>query len=210
MNKNTKQNTKTKKTKNQKNKLVKFPKTHPPPFTSQSVRNFRLRCVSTASNSGTSLAYNQLAGLLGVIATGITTSVYLSSVFRFKRMVIWGPVQNAGTPVTVSITWFETNADFESPPKTMTDTSVSFDWPAYVNFKAPKGSLIDKWHGSGQSDQALVFSAPEGSTVDFEFEWVLSDGNVASVVGPTLVGATAGLVLHKITASLDPVGVTAL
>jgi hypothetical protein len=150
-----------------------------------------------------SFTYNQLAGLLGIIDTSATTSVFWTSVFRLRSVEIWSPVATAGTPVTASVTYTENGADFESPPVTMSDTSVSFDFPAHVLSKPPRGSLASKWHGSAQTDELFSLTFASGSTVDFVFDFVLSDvGN--ALAGPTIAGGMAGNLHHKIVNSLTP------
>jgi hypothetical protein len=118
-------------------------------------------------------------------------------------------VATAGTPVTAAVTWTENSADFESPPVTKLDTAVSFDFPAFVTSKPPRGSLASKWHGSAQSDEIFALTYPSGATVDFEFDFILSDLG-APVVGPVIAGGTAGNLHHKIVHSLTPTYVNAL
>lgn len=182
---------------------------HPPPVVVQPVQFFILRTIATSAETDEAFNFNTLASLLGIIATGSTTSTYLSSVFRLKRLQIWGPVATAGTPVTVSLRLAQSNLDFSSPPKTWSDTSVSFDHPAFVDFHPPKGSLIDKWHTSVQGDQAFLMTFPVGSTIDFHFNFVLNDA-LALQNGPTLSGATVGTIYHKIVAGLTAVEVNSI
>jgi hypothetical protein len=95
------------------------------------------------------------------------------------------------------------SADFESPPITKADTSVSYDFPAYVNMRPPRGSLASKWHGSAQTDEIFSLTYPSGATVDLHFEFVLSDFGGA-IAGPTIIAGTAGNLYHKIVHSLTP------
>jgi len=183
--------------------------THPPPYIAQSIRSIKLRCLATGAQTLANFAYTDLAGLVGIIGTGTTTSNFWSSTFRLRRVEIWSPVATAGTPVTSAVVYTENGADFESPPVTMSDTSVSFDFPAYVNSKPPRGSLASKWHGSGQSDQIFALTFASGATVDFEFDFVLSDLG-APVPGPTIAEGTSGNLYHKIVHSLTPNVVNAI
>jgi len=181
--------------------------THPPNYTSQSVRSFRIRGITTASISGYQALMTDLAGFLGVVAKTTTSSNYLSSLTRLRRITFWAPVATAGTPVTVSLTWTNNSEDFETPPLTRSDTSISFDYPAFLDMRPPKGSLNSKWHSSGLTDAMFVFSCPSGTTIDFELDWVLCDGvDVASVSGPALVAATVGLIYHHPFSNLVPIG----
>jgi hypothetical protein len=193
-----------------KNRVInKSISTHPPPYLAQSIRSSQLRCLMTAAQTNLSVTFTQLAGLLGIVGTSATTSVFWTNAFRLKKIAIWGPVATAGTPVSVALTWTEANATFESPPSTKADTSVSFDFPAFVMTKPPQGSLVSKWHQSSQSDEAFALTVPNGATIDFWFDFVLPDFGAASA-GPTIAGGTAGNFYHKIVNNITPNSVNAI
>jgi len=182
---------------------------HPPPYVAQSIRSLKLRCSATAAVSGAQFNFNNLSGLLGIIATAATTSVFWSTCFRLRRVVVWGPVTASGTPVTVSLSFDNTTADFVSPPVKFSDTSVSFDWPAFVSQRPPSGSLSDKWHGSGQTNLCFNLDCPQGSTVEFDFDFVLND-DAAPLAGPTIAAGVLGQLYHKIVNNLTPQGVSSI
>jgi len=176
---------------------------HPPPFTAQSVRSIKLRSIASGAVTQQAFTYSNLSSMLGIVSTAATAAAYISTVFRIKRITIWGPVAVAGTPVQVTITFTETSNDFESPPISRSDTSISFDHPAFVTMKPPKGSLLSKWHGSAQTDEAFALTFPAGSIVDMDFDFVLNDLG-APLVGVVVVGATPGQIYHKTVNSLVP------
>lgn len=182
---------------------------HPPPFSAQSKREITVRCISNAAQTNVAFTYGQLAGILGIIGTSTTTSAFLTTVFKLRRIRMWGPVATAGTPVTNSVTWTETSADFESPPVTKSDTSVSFDYPAFIDAAPPRGSLASKWHGSGQGSEIFALTYPTGCVIDFSFSFILNDfgGNLA---GPTISGGTIGNMYHKGVNNLVPVTVNSI
>lgn len=177
---------------------------HPPPYKTQVIRNLKIRCIASAGGSN-AFNYNQLSGLLGVIASSATTSVFWTTVFRLRRVTVWGPVTTAGTPVHVDLSWDNTAQDFESPPTKFSDTSVSFDWPAFVDQAPPKGSLSEKWHGSAQTDLCFNLDVPTGAAVEFIFDFVLNDDS-SPLAGPALVGAVTGQLYHKAVNNLVPQG----
>jgi len=184
---------------------------HPQMIQIQSVRRFRVRTIASAAINGYQVLMTDIGALLGVIAKSATTSQFISSLTRLKSITLWGPVATAGTPVSVSLTWSNNSEDFESPPSTKTDTSISFDHPAFMGLKPPKNSLCSKWHSSGLTDSLFVFSVPAGATVDFEIDWVLCDGpNTPYVAGPTLIGATTGNIYHHPFSNLVPLGLNVL
>jgi hypothetical protein len=165
--------------------------------------------LATGAQTNVEFTYAQLAGLLGIIATSTTASVFWTTVFRVRRIKVWSPVATAGTPVTASCTWTEAASDFESPPVTMSDTSVSFDFPAFVNARPPRGSLADKWHANSGGDGMFALTYASGATVDFEFDFVLNDLGAPSA-GPTIIAGTLGTFYHKIVNSLTPNAVNSI
>jgi hypothetical protein len=179
--------------------------THPPRMVAQNVRGFHLRTLATGVLASQVFTIGDLAGILGVIALTATSSRFLSQVFRLVRVRVWGPVATAGTPVSVVLQWNNTANDFAGPPIELLDTSVSFDWPAFVDGIPPPGSLSSKWHSSQQADTTFTLSCPAGSTVDFWFEWVLSDLQLLN--GPVIAGATVAEIYHLTTHALVPQGV---
>jgi len=184
---------------------------HPPPFTAQSVRSIKIRMLASAAVSGYQVLMSDLGGMAGLIAKSTTTSQYLSSLTRVRKITMWGPVATAGTPVTVQWTWSNNSEDFETPPSTRMDTSVSYDHPAFLSLTPPRASLCAKWHSSGLTDSYGIISCPAGTTVDLELDFVLCDGpDTPYVAGPDLVGATAGNIYHHPFSNFTPVGLNSL
>jgi hypothetical protein len=170
----------------------------PVDFSIQSQRVFKLRAQASSSYIHL-VTWSNLASFVGVIAASSTTSVYLSNCIRLRKIELWAPVQTAGTAITSSITWTSSAFDFESPPITRSDSSISYDHPAYLCVLPPRGSVASKWHRSDDTTVVYDMRCPVGTTVDFTFDWVLSDSATtqAQIAGPALSGATAGIVYHK-------------
>jgi hypothetical protein len=164
---------------------------------------------ASAAGSLLTFNYSQLAGILGIVATSAIASVFTTLVFRLSKLRVWGPVVVAGTPVFTSVTWLETSNDFESPPITKSDSSISFDHPAFIDAKPPRGSLASKWHGSGQVDNLFTLTFPVGAIFDFDFEFVMNDLG-APLAGPVIAGGTLGQFYHKGTNNLIAVAVNAI
>lgn len=168
----------------------------PMPFRAASLRSMHIRTIANAPFNATILL-TDLSALLGVTARTATSSFYLSSLFRVVKIEVWAPVAVAGTSVTASLQWINSNLDFETPPITLSDSSVSFDRPAHVQAHPPRNSLNSKWHGSSVGDNFCALSCPSGSTVDFIFDWVLEDTFAGTPTnGPVLVAAIPGVVYH--------------
>jgi len=188
-----------KNSKQQKHKKAIVTSSHPPPFIAQEVRTITIRNKSSSAPFNDNITYTSFAANLGLRVTGAAgiTSVFHSSVFRVVRMKLWAPVATAGVPVTISLTWLETTNDFESPPKTISDTSISFDKPAFLLAVPPRGSLASKWHGSAQTDVMVTLSYAVGTIMDVTYQYVLFDKGT-SLAGPAIAaGFTDGDVVHK-------------
>jgi len=185
--------------------------TRPPNFVAQSLRSIKIRTIATSS-TGIIITVANLAQLVGLMALTTTTSALLSPLIRLRRISMWAPVATAGTPVTCSLTWINMSEDFETPPVTYSDTSISFDQPAYISRVPPRSGVSSKWHDSSLTDNMVSLIYVSGTTVDFEIEWLLNDNsNVHAVIaGPTLVAATAGFIYHHPISTLVPVTVNQL
>jgi len=181
----------------------------PPQFKAQIVRPMRIRTLATAGAGNQQWSYIDLAGLLGVVATAATTSVFLATCFRLRRMEYWNPQTAIGTSNTVDHTWINSSADYVTPPITVSDTSSSSDRVAHMIVIPPEGSLNDKWHSSSQVDVCFSNSFSTGATVDFQFDWVLLDDG-GPQAGPTLAGATLGKIYHKSVHGLAVISLNAI
>jgi hypothetical protein len=181
---------------------LRIPNSSPPAFLTQIRRKLHLRCQATSAVSA-NFAYNVLAGYIGIVATAATTSVMLTSAFRLTRLEAWAPQPAVGSVSTIELAWFNTSADFVTPPINICDSAQSSDHMAHIIAIPPPGSLADKFHSSVQTDNIFSFSIGSGGIVDFWFEWVLND-NETTYAGPTLSGATLGIIYHKIANNLTP------
>lgn len=156
--------------------------------------------VSAAAPFGQTIAMNTLAGIIGVIATSATTSVFLCDQFRLRRVCMWGPVATAGVPVTCMIKYVDDPASNtqSGAPKTVSDTSISFDRPAYVCLEPPKDntSIFSQWMDSSLTTTVLTVWCPNGTTIDFDFNFIIDDVGQTSI-GPALAAATTGVIYHK-------------
>lgn len=198
--------------------LDKTKKDAPPNFSPQMIRPMRVRTQATGAASFIGIiTVAQLSALNGLVAASATTSFLLSALIKLRRIEIWSPVATAGTSITCSLSWVNMSQDFESPPKTFSDSSVSFDHPAHLNELTPRGELVSKWHGGSLADNMVQLIAPPGSIIDFYFDWVLNDVGFTyvPVAGPALIGATAGTFYHHpisgtTSGTLQPLTVNAL
>jgi hypothetical protein len=165
----------------------------------QALRSAKLRYLIGGTALIKQFQFQDIASQLGIIATAATTGVFLSSAIRLKEIEVWSPVTTMGVGVQAQLSWLSTAGDFESPPSTHQDSSVSFDRPAYLRHKPPSGSIASKWHLSNSTDLVVDLRAAAGSTIDFTVEFVISDSAtiLAQVASPAIAGATAGVIYHR-------------
>jgi len=183
----------------------------PPHFVAQALRSIRIRTIASGAVN-LAITMQQLGQLLGCMAISTTASNLISPLTRVKRISIWAPVSTAGTSVTCQMTWVNMSEDFESPPVTFSDSSVSFDRPAYISQRPPRGALSGKWHSNTLTDSLVTIISVAGTVVDFELEFSLIDdvNNFAAIAGPTLVAATVGQIYHHPIGVLIPQTVNSL
>lgn len=176
----------------------------PPEFLQQEVRSIRVRCQASAAVSAAAVTMANLGALIGLVslATGAgSATVLLSQSAKLKRVCVWGQVATAGTPVTCQLRYVDdpANTDANGPPKTVSDTSVSYDRPAYVCLEPSKmqQSFFSQWFTTNVAQTYLNLTCPAGGIIDFWFNFVLCDQG-APLAGPAIAGAsTLGTIYHK-------------
>jgi len=172
----------------------------PPTYRMQQTLSWRVRYQCTAVAIANTIQCNQLAAALCLIATSATATSFLCDQFKLKRVCVWGPVTTAGTPVSCMLKYVDDPASNtqSGPPLTQSDSSISFDRPAYVCLEPPKNnsSIFSQWSDSSLTTAWIVITCPVGAIVDFFFDYIIDDIG-ATQAGPTVAGATAGQLYHK-------------
>jgi len=173
----------------------------PPKYILQENRRWVIRMTNgTTSTLGATATIAQLGAMLGVICVTATTSSLICDQFRIKRICLWSPVATAGVQVSNMLKWVDdpASAITSGAPRTVSDSSVSFDRPAYVCLQPPKdnSSIFSQWLDTSSTTAWIQIVAPAGSIMDIHYNFILDDiGNTS--VGPTIAGGTPGNVYHK-------------
>jgi len=140
-----------------------------------------------------------MAALMGVIATAATTSVFLSDQFRLKRLCVWAPPPSQGSTATVQLKYVDDPASNtqSGAPKTVSDTSISPDLPAYACLEPPKdnSSIFSQWWDSSLNTVMINCICPVGTIMDWHFQFIIDDIGIVTA-GPTIVGGSAGSIYH--------------
>lgn len=185
----------------------------PPAFRAVPIWQYKRRFVATGAVSGNCLI-SSILGSAFVATTAILGNSLLDSV-RIKSVRCWAPVQTQGQSVTIVLTPIGIDASnncFNDLPSSITDTSVSFDRPAYVSIQPSVDTPIGAWHTSTTiSTNLFNLVAPLGTVVDITFEGVLNFASPPLGFTQAIVGGTAGTIYcRSLIANLVPVGVNTI
>lgn len=179
----------------------------PPKYRQQPIYSKIVRCDVAASASTQTVTAGQLGGMLGVISTSATTSLYLSQNFRLTKIEMWSWTNTIGTTVDIELKYTDTATagGQGGPPQTCGDSSASVDRPAYVCLKPLRSSIYSDWQNVASANSLLSFYSPQLAIMDLHFEWFIDDIG-ALTAGPALTGATTGTIYHHNIATLTAVG----
>jgi hypothetical protein len=179
----------------------------PPPYKQQTIRHWKIRCIVTGGQVLQAFTGQQLASLLGIFATGATTSFQFATQFRLAKVEMWDIPNAIGNTVTLGLKWADNplaaSIGIANPPVSVSDSSDSLDRYAHVVLRPQKDSYSNNWFASNTLQNLLLISTGANSgtcLADFDFEFVIDD--IGSLnAGPTLAAATAGTFYHKIITS---------
>lgn len=190
---------------------------YPPRHVQQPIRSWMVRTtVSSGGGILNQFSGNQLARILGIVATSATTSSFFTTQFRLNKVEMWSVPTVTGVPVTIEAKWADSplaaSIGIANPPQSVEDTSESSDRPAHVMLKPKRGTLGDNWFGVATTTVLLLLSAPADTIIDFHYSFIIDDVGT-TVAGPTLVAATTGVIYHSIvtgTAGTGSLTITAV
>lgn len=160
-----------------------------------------IRYSATGSLANNSITIFALLTIPGIMATTSTLGFPLAVAVRLRKMRIWGFVATAGTPVTVALQKSGIDSsgnDFNDAFTRISDTSVSFDRPAFIEVNFDQYTPSGSFHTSENVDGNLVnITCPAGAIVDFHYTYIVNYANAVPASGYTLVAATAGTIYRK-------------
>ncbi len=193
---------------------------NPYDFNAVPVQSGRARFSASAVLTNAGFTTADLISLPGLVTTVLnTTAVPLAATVRLKKIAVWASVTTAGTPVSVSITPVQSDSTlnlFDAMNVTQTDTSVSYDRPAYVELSAVKNTFIGGPRSAlvNVSSAIVNITAPSGSIIDISYEYILnlaqtSPGILTYSVSGSAVG-TMGRYKTLCGVAVQPIGVNKL
>jgi hypothetical protein len=156
--------------------------------------------VSAAVNS------DKIIGALGSIATTTTNLSAYWATFKILRVRIWCAVAPvSGAPAKLYLNWFSSTFQ-ASPNLDVSDSSTSYERPAYIDAVPPKGSQASFWNGLAAG---TLFNIVSNCPIIFDLHVDAVASNAVTslqttITGPASVGVQYYLALDGSTNSLVP------
>jgi hypothetical protein len=181
-----------------------------------------------SAGSAVVVAGSDLVAAGGGVTTILNNSLRLFCLAaKLHRLRVWSQPVTSSTPafgntVTVVLTWGPVvgNAFYNAARTQITAQSVGPEEPVHIDSR-PYGPSA-QWVQTGQSDRlfslwgsnsagAVATGIPEGTIVEIDASFILSDGSVNGANYPITAGGTLGLVMYppldgSTTRFLMPVG----
>ncbi len=192
----------------------RFPIISLPEIPTVHIQNVYRRFVN---NGGAVSGSIQISDLLNQFLMAVTTVLaypYILAV-RIKKIRCLSPVTTQGTSVMLSmqpVTPDPGNNSFVAVPELYIDTSASIDVPAYLSLTPSINTPFGSWHFARTTNAALLtIVAPQGSTMDILFEYILAANSTASSYTRTIAAGVVGtLYATNILTNFVPQGVNSI
>jgi hypothetical protein len=169
---------------------------YPPPMVVQKTNTLKIRynaSSAVADDFTIGDGHNQFI----VATTAVLGNSYVEC-WRLKKIAIWAAVDSTVAEANISLRPLARDGtlnSFNAPDEAITDTTVSVDRPAHVQFVTNIDNPNGSWHYTTTINSAQILYSlvcTQNAVVEMTFEYRLN--LVASTLGYTtvLVGATAG------------------
>jgi len=173
----------------------------PPTWEPAGVLHGSARYVANSSVGLQVLSIYDLLTIPFIMAVTAVLGFPFAVAARIKRIRLWGFVATAGTAVGVTLVKGGIDAmgnDFNDPFRRISDSSNSYDRPAFVEMKFDKFTPSGSFHTNEAVDGNLIYiSAPAGAIMDIEYAYVINSTFGAATHSYVLVGATPGTVARR-------------
>jgi hypothetical protein len=211
-----KANSSKKKNKKQTYKISKGPSNYlayPPHFVTDRVRKIKRRfeCIVTATStiSIPALLNCHLLAVSAVLGYSVFRAV------RIKRVQLWMPVAIQGVAAEVTLTPISdgptASNSFVDLPMTYQDSTISVDYPAYIDFRPKPTELSGSWHiSSAGNDNLIDIVAQTGCIMDLTLEVIDNLTTVPLGYTQVLAAATVGQQYCRAIGSFTPVGINTI
>ncbi len=187
---------------------------YPQPFRAVPVQNSKIR-FNVLSNIVTLTIAAQDFLKLHCFATAASTGYGLARAIKLKAIELWVPFQTAAVDNSLGgIVFYGTGATNTGTNDERFAVGASYDKPAHLLAKPPGGTLVGYWQNYQSSLTMFdLRNIPQGSTIDFDFDWISGENQTAVNVGPFAItaGSSVGEVgVHPPSTSLSAIGLNNL
>jgi len=173
----------------------------PPTFVLQPMVSRKIQYqIGTANLLNQVVTASQLGKLcVPFVALTATTSSFISNQFRVRKISLWAPPPAIGSLTQISLKYSDTNTvqGNTGPTHFSGDSSMEPDRPAKCAIVPLTGSSYQQFFGVTASPNFFVITCPLGSVLQVSFDHYVDDSGT-STTGPTLIGATPGVLYHAI------------
>lgn len=175
--------------------------------------SYRRRYIASGSGN----ADFSITDLINSLIFAATTVLGYSPFYAIKLRGIraWGPISTIGLPVSLSIFPKLVETDTNSLadiPMMISDTAVSIDRPAYVQWQPSKFLPAGSWHFTSSVSASLFKLAyPLGCVLELDISAVLNVQQSSLGFTSTLVGANVGgMYCRNVITNFVPVSVNVI
>ncbi len=185
----------------------------PLPFPSSPVHNRKFRFITNAAVATQAFTFSDLMKLM-CFSTAVNTGYGMIACCRLRYVELWEPYQGVGTLTSLA------GIVYEGSGGTNTGINLQFyggavapDQPTHIYAPTPRNTLIGDWQQKTSSSTAFTLkNLDTGTIVDISMDFIKSDTDTVSAVGPfTISAASAGLTgIHPPSTSFVGVGLNTM
>jgi len=173
----------------------------PPTFVLQPMVSRKIQFqIGTANLLNQVVTASQLGKMcVPFMALTATTSSFISNQFRVRKISLWAPPPAIGSITQISLKYSDTNSvqGNTGPSHFSGDSSMEPDRPAKCAIIPTPGSSYQQFFAVTASPNFFVLTCPLGSILQVSFDHYVDDSGTITT-GPTLIGASPGVVYHAI------------
>ncbi len=136
---------------------------------------------------------------LQCFATASTVVYTMAYAVKLKCVRVWFTSKTVGTSLSATIEWNAAATGFLVKGSSVSETNVSTTEAVLLEAHPPK-STLSSWYQGGPTvgaNSLFSFSAPAGSILELEYDWVLCSTEANPVASQAVTGAVTGTVYCK-------------
>ncbi len=187
---------------------------YPQPFRAVPVQNSKIRFNVLTNITVLAVAAQDFLKL-HCFATAASTGYGIARAIKLRYVELWVPYQTAAVDTSLGgIVFYGTGATNTGTNDERFAVGASYDKPAHLVARPPTGTLVGFWQNYQSSLTMFdLRNIPQGSTIDFSFDWISGENQTGTNVGPFAItaGSSVGEVgVHPPSTSLSAIGLNNL